>query len=111
MATNSTSSSRNTIGGLILFIASYPSHWKRKNCYLAAPCKPSQFPPHAQRDFVRLVLWTPNIVIDMLHFDDRVTRAAAQDGDSRWRVRCFTDDDRLAELAGERVTGYPEFAP
>jgi putative PIN family toxin of toxin-antitoxin system len=55
---------------------------------------------------VRLVLDT-NIVIDMLHFDDRHTRplrTAITDG----RVRCFTDDDCLAEL--ERVTGYPEFA-
>ena len=55
---------------------------------------------------VRLVLDT-NIVIDMLHFDDRHTRplrTAIADG----RVRCFTDDDCLAEL--ERVTGYPEFA-
>ena len=54
---------------------------------------------------VRLVLDT-NIVIDMLHFDDRHTRplrTAIADG----RVRCFTDDDCLAEL--ERVTGYPEF--
>ena len=53
----------------------------------------------------RLVLDT-NIVIDMLHFDDRHTRplrTAIADG----RVRCFTDDDCLAEL--ERVTGYPEF--
>ena len=54
----------------------------------------------------RLVLDT-NIVMDMLHFDDphtRPLRAAIDDG----RVRCFTDDECLAEL--ERVTGYPEFA-
>lgn len=54
----------------------------------------------------RLILDT-NIVIDMLHFDDRHTRplkAAIDDG----RVRCFTDEACLAEL--ERVTGYPEFA-
>ena len=53
----------------------------------------------------RLVLDT-NIVIDLLHFDDRHTqpfKAAIADG----RLLCYSDDDCLAEL--ERVTGYPEF--
>ena len=53
----------------------------------------------------RLVLDT-NIVMDLLHFDDRHARplkVAIADG----RVSCYTDDDCLAEL--ERVTGYPEF--
>ena len=54
----------------------------------------------------RLVLDT-NIVMDLLHFDDRHTRplkAAMADG----RISYYCDDDCLAEL--ERVTGYPEFA-
>lgn len=54
----------------------------------------------------RIVLDT-NIVMDMLHFDDRHTqplRRAIDDG----RLQCFTDGDCLAEL--ERVTGYPAFA-
>jgi len=54
----------------------------------------------------RLVLDT-NIVMDLLHFNDRYTqplRGAIDAG----RLRCFTDRDCLAEL--ERVTGYPAFA-
>ena len=54
----------------------------------------------------RIVLDT-NIVMDMLHFDDRHTqplRRAIDDG----QLQCFTDEDCLAEL--ERVTGYPAFA-
>ena len=54
----------------------------------------------------RIVLDT-NIVMDMLHFDDRHTqplRRAIDDG----RLQCYTDGDCLAEL--ERVTGYPAFA-
>jgi putative PIN family toxin of toxin-antitoxin system len=54
----------------------------------------------------RIVLDT-NIVMDMLHFDDRHTqplRRAIDDG----RLQCYTDGDCFAEL--ERVTGYPAFA-
>ena len=54
----------------------------------------------------RIVLDT-NIVMDLLHFDDRHTqplRGAIDDG----QLQCFTDEDCLAEL--ERVTGYPAFA-
>ena len=54
----------------------------------------------------RIVLDT-NIVMDMLHFDDRHTqplRSAIEDG----HLQCFADGECLAEL--ERVTGYPAFA-
>ena len=54
----------------------------------------------------RIVLDT-NIVMDLLHFDDRHTqplRGAIDDG----QLQCFTDGECLAEL--ERVTGYPAFA-
>lgn len=64
---------------------------------------PATQPASAPR---RIVLDT-NIVMDMLHFDDRHTqplRRAIDDG----RLQCFTDGDCLAEL--ERVTGYPAFA-
>ena len=53
----------------------------------------------------RIVLDT-NIVMDLLHFDDRHTqplRRAIDDG----RLQCFSDGECLAEL--ERVTGYPAF--
>ena len=54
----------------------------------------------------RIVLDT-NVVMDLLHFDDRHTqplRGAIDDG----QLQCFTDGECLAEL--ERVTGYPAFA-
>ena len=55
----------------------------------------------------RRVVLDTNIVMDMLHYDDRHTqplRRAIDDG----RLQCFCDGDCLAEL--ERVTGYPAFA-
>ena len=64
---------------------------------------PETLPASAPR---RIVLDT-NIVMDMLHFDDRHTqplRRAIDDG----RLQCFADGECLAEL--ERVTGYPAFA-
>ena len=54
---------------------------------------------------MHLVLDT-NIVMDMLHFDDRHTQALRGAID-RGQLQCFTDAECLAEL--ERVTGYPEF--
>lgn len=53
----------------------------------------------------RLVLDT-NIVMDMLHFDDRHTRPLRRAIDTG-RVQCFTDRECLAEL--ERVTAYAAF--
>ena len=53
----------------------------------------------------RIVLDT-NIVMDMLHFNDRHTQPLRRAID-RGQLRCFTDRDCLAEL--QRVTGYPEF--
>lgn len=53
----------------------------------------------------RLVLDT-NIVMDMLHFNNRHTQPLQAAIDAG-QLRCFTDSDCLAEL--ERVTGYPEF--
>lgn len=55
---------------------------------------------------MRLVLDT-NIVMDMLHFNNRHTQAL-ETAISEGRLQCFTDTECLAEL--ERVTGYPEFA-
>jgi len=55
----------------------------------------------------RRVVLDTNIVMDMLHFDDRHTqplRSAIDNG----QLQCFADAECLAEL--ERVTGYPEFA-
>jgi len=54
---------------------------------------------------MRLVLDT-NIVMDMLHFDDRHTRPL-QTAINAASMQCFTDTECLAEL--QRVTGYPEF--
>lgn len=57
------------------------------------------------KNLMRVVLDT-NIVMDMLHFDDRHTHplhTLIVDG----KLNCFSDTDCLAEL--ERVTGYPEF--
>ena len=55
---------------------------------------------------MRLVLDT-NIVMDMLHFNNRHTQAL-KTAISEGRLQCFSDKECLAEL--ERVTGYPEFA-
>ena len=54
----------------------------------------------------RIVLDT-NIVMDMLHFDDRHTQPLRRAIDAG-RLQCFADGEGLAEL--ERVTGYPAFA-
>jgi putative PIN family toxin of toxin-antitoxin system len=53
----------------------------------------------------RLVLDT-NIVMDLLHFDDRHTQALKTAIDTG-RLQCFSDSECLGEL--ERVTGYPAF--
>ena len=55
---------------------------------------------------MHLVLDT-NIVMDMLHFNNRHTQAL-KTAISEGRLQCFSDKECLAEL--ERVTGYPEFA-
>ena len=54
----------------------------------------------------RIVLDT-NIVMDMLHYDDRHTQPLRRAIDAGL-LQCFADGDCLAEL--ERVTGYPAFA-
>lgn len=53
----------------------------------------------------RLVLDT-NIVMDMLHFGNRLTQPL-QTAIDKGRVKCFTATECLAEL--ERVSAYPEF--
>lgn len=54
----------------------------------------------------RIVLDT-NVVMDMLHFNDRRTSWLKEAIDTGG-IRCFSDADCLAEL--ERVVAYPEFA-
>jgi putative PIN family toxin of toxin-antitoxin system len=54
---------------------------------------------------MRLVLDT-NIVMDMLHFDDRHTHALRM-ALNHGHMTCFTDSECLAEL--EKVSRYPEF--
>ncbi len=64
---------------------------------------PETLPASAPR---RIVLDT-NIVMDMLHFDDRHTQPLRSAIDAG-QLQCFADGECLAEL--ERVTGYPAFA-
>ncbi|WP_153111404.1 putative toxin-antitoxin system toxin component, PIN family [Propionivibrio limicola] len=52
------------------------------------------------------VVLDTNVVMDMLHFDDRHTRPL-HDAATKGDISCFTDTECLAEL--ERVTTYPEF--
>ncbi|MBS1229489.1 MAG: PilT protein domain protein [Proteobacteria bacterium] len=55
----------------------------------------------------RRVVLDTNIVMDMLHFDDRHTQPLRSAIDAG-QLQCFSDGECLAEL--ERVTGYPAFA-